>query len=174
MRRHTTIALGTGFGLDPSFADRITAVGLALDGGLGLDASVADRAGTTALALLAELDLEVLFAGRAGDLAGGGVLGETSALAAAESGAEVVHCGGRTAAVGETRGGELDPVTEPTCDFVFEGSASVDSSPEESDDSTSLFDKLGDVGAELPPVESPPPKSESPGLYAGCLPGGRA
>ncbi|GMF24854.1 unnamed protein product [Phytophthora fragariaefolia] len=153
MRRHTAIALG----LNPSFADRSATVGLALDAGLGLDAFFADRAGTTASALLAEIYLGALVAERMGDLVGGGVLCETGALAAAETGAEVVLCGGRTATVGDARGGEPDPATEPACEFVFEGPASVDSSPEESDDLTSLFDKLGEVAAEPPPVESPPP-----------------
>ncbi|GMG18402.1 unnamed protein product [Phytophthora fragariaefolia] len=139
-------------GLDPSFTDQIAAGYLALDAGLGLDASFADRAGTTALALLAELDLDVPVAERTGDLARGGVLDGTGALAVAETGAEVL-----------------------VCDFGFEEPARVDSSPEKSDDSTSLFDKLGGVTAEPPPpVESPPSESESLGLHAGCLPGGRA
>ncbi|GMG18251.1 unnamed protein product [Phytophthora fragariaefolia] len=114
--------------LDPPFANRIAADDLALDAGLGLDASFADRAGTTALALLAELDLDVLVAERTGDLARGGVLDETGALAVAETGAEVVTRGGRTATVGEERGGEPDPTSELACDFGFEEPASVDSS----------------------------------------------
>ncbi|GMF32123.1 unnamed protein product [Phytophthora fragariaefolia] len=160
--------------LDPSCDDRIAAVDLALDAGLGSDACFADRAGTTALALLTEFDLGVLVAERTGYLSGGGALGETGALAAAETGAEVVTCGGGTATVGEARGGEPDPATQSAYDFCFKGSTSVDSSPEESDDSTSLFDKLGGVAAEPPPVELPPSESESPGLHAGYLPGGRA
>ncbi|GMG17901.1 unnamed protein product [Phytophthora fragariaefolia] len=137
---------------------------------LGLDPSYAGRTGAAGLALLADEGLGVLFDERAEDLAEGGVLDGAGVLAATEAGAEV----GCMTMVGKAEGGEPDPANEPARDFAFEGSTSVDSSPEASDDSASLFDKLEEVAAKPPSVESPPSESESPVLYAGYLSGGRA